>query len=267
MKPALALTLALAGSALAAEPLPKIIAHRGASFDAPENTMSAFKLAWEQGADGIETDVYQTADGRIVCIHDKTTKRTANANLNVTQSTYAELSQLDYGSWKNPKFAGEKIPTLDEALEALPGDKYFFVEIKDTPRVVDPIAKLLIEKKCDPHRVILISFSVEVVKACRLKIPNHPSYLISSLKDFEKPGRQEAELAALDDSGAQGFLFKTTAPVTAAWLEAARGDGRRKLFGWNVDEVELGKKLRAFGIDFFGSNRPGFIRAGLTEMK
>lgn len=264
MKPLIAIALGIAGTALAAEPFPKIIAHRGASFDAPENTLSAFNLAWEQGADGIETDIYLTADGKIVCIHDPTTKRTGSADLKVTASNYADLSKLDFGSWKNPKFKDERIPTLEVVMDGLPAGKFFFVEIKDTPRIVEPLAQILATKKADPKRVILISFSSDVVKACRETIPDFQAYLITSLKDFEKPGKQEAEIAALEESGAQGLLFKTTAPVTAEWLKAARGNGR-KLFGWNVDEPVLGRKMLAFGIDFFGSNRPGFIRAELTK--
>ncbi|MDP7286911.1 MAG: glycerophosphodiester phosphodiesterase family protein, partial [Phycisphaerae bacterium] len=71
-----------------------IVAHRGASRDAPENTIAAFELAWKQGADAIEGDFYLTKDRRIVCIHDSSTKRTARANLSVAKSTLAELRKL-----------------------------------------------------------------------------------------------------------------------------------------------------------------------------
>lgn len=74
-----------------------IVAHRGASFDAPENTLAAFNLAWEQGADAIEGDFYLTADQQIACIHDKTTKRTAGVELKVADSTLDQLRELEYG--------------------------------------------------------------------------------------------------------------------------------------------------------------------------
>ncbi len=227
--------------------------------------MSAFKLAWEQGADGIETDVYLTTDQRIVCIHDKTTKRTGGGvDLPVVESSYEALSKLDYGSWKDPKFKGERIPVLEEVLAAMPSGKFFFIEIKDTPRIVDPIAKMLAEKKPDAATTILISFSVDVIKACREKIPGYQAYLITSLKNFEKPRRPEAELAALDESRGQGLLFKSTAPVTPEWIKLARGNDR-KLFCWNVDEPVLGKRMIELGVDFMGSNRPGFVRAELSK--
>ncbi|RMF37016.1 MAG: glycerophosphodiester phosphodiesterase, partial [Planctomycetota bacterium] len=110
--------LLLIGLAIALRPpsasAQKIIAHRGASFDFPENTLVAFRHAWEQGADGIEGDFYLTADGQIVCIHDPDTERTGGQQLMVEQSTLEQLRGLEYGSWKDRRFAGESIPTLED---------------------------------------------------------------------------------------------------------------------------------------------------------
>ena len=114
----------------------EIVAHRGASFDAPENTLSAFRLAWQQKADVVEGDFYLTKDKHIVCIHDKTTKRVApkQATLTIAKSTLAELSALDVGSWKHPRFANERIPVLEEVLATVPKGKRIFVEIKCGPK-------------------------------------------------------------------------------------------------------------------------------------
>lgn len=84
-----------------------IVAHRGASYDAPENTLAAFRLAFEKDADGIEGDFYLTSDNRIVCIHDSDTERVAGKKLIVAKSTLAELKQLDVGSWKDKKWHAE----------------------------------------------------------------------------------------------------------------------------------------------------------------
>src|SRR6476646_6938394 len=114
----------------AAKPL--IIAHRGASIDAPENTLAAFKSAWPQGADGIETDIRLTADGRVVCIHDEDTRRVTGGQqvLVIANTRYADLKPIDIGGWKGPKWRGEAIPTLDDALDAVPAGKYAFIELK-----------------------------------------------------------------------------------------------------------------------------------------
>src|SRR5687768_5258275 len=84
-----------------------IVAHRGASHDAPENTLAAFKLAWEQGADGIEADFYLSSDGKIICNHDKDTARTAGVKHVVSETPFDVLRTLEVGSWKNEKYRGE----------------------------------------------------------------------------------------------------------------------------------------------------------------
>src|SRR5438876_4057740 len=96
-------------------PATEIIAHRGASADAPENTVAAFKLAFEQGADGFEADYCLTRDGKIICIHDENTQRTTGIDGVVSRMTLDELRRLDAGVWKGTKFIGEKLPTLQEA--------------------------------------------------------------------------------------------------------------------------------------------------------
>src|SRR5215218_10073762 len=88
-----------------------IIAHRGASHDAPENTIAAYKLAIEQGADGFEGDYWLGAGGHIMCLHDADTKRVGGKKLSVTKAPFDQLRALDVGSWKDAKWHGEKIPT------------------------------------------------------------------------------------------------------------------------------------------------------------
>ena len=107
-------------------PTPLVVAHRGASADAPENTLSAVRAALVRDSDLVEVDVQRSKDGALVLMHDTTLSRTTNArNLFPTrgpwlvgQFTYAELSRLDAGSWKGPQFAGETIPTLEQLIES-----------------------------------------------------------------------------------------------------------------------------------------------------
>ena len=94
-----------------------VIAHRGASGHAPENTLAAFKRAVGLGATFIETDLQLTRDSRFVAMHDGTVNRTTNGQGKVHDMTMAELRRLDAGSWFGSEFAGERIPTLDEILE------------------------------------------------------------------------------------------------------------------------------------------------------
>src|SRR3954452_15936878 len=119
-----------------------IIGHRGASYDAPENTIAAYKLAIEQGADGFEGDYWLTAGGQILDLHDKDTKRVAGKKLVVTTAPFKQLRALDIGSWKDTKWHAERMPTLDEVLAIVPAGKKVFLELKSGPELAVPMAKV-----------------------------------------------------------------------------------------------------------------------------
>ena len=120
----------------------RIIGHRGASDDAPENTISSIKEAFRQGADGVEVDVRITKDGKVICIHDKNTLRTTGLSLDINEAKYDELQELDAGSWKSSAWLNEPIPLLDEALEEVPADKEIFIEVKTGLEIIDPLILL-----------------------------------------------------------------------------------------------------------------------------
>lgn len=245
-----------------AAPLPLLIAHRGSSHAAPENTIAAFKLAWEEGADGIEGDFYLSSDGEVVCIHDADTDRVAGTKLVVTKTAWKDLASLDVGSWKSPAFKNERIPRLGDVLDVLPPNKRFFIEIKDGPRIVAPIKRILEEKHADPKQVVFISFNPKVIEACRKELPAYQAHWISSLKDF--PAKRDSYETSLTQCGAQGVQFDAKAPVDPAWLATIRGKGL-PLTAWTVDEPELARKMIGYGVNHITTNRPGPLRKELTE--
>jgi glycerophosphoryl diester phosphodiesterase len=108
----------------------QIIAHRGAARFAPENTLAAFERAIVDGADWIELDVLETADGEVVVAHDRDLKRVGGVNLPIETSTYEQLQGVDVGSWFGPEFAGERVPLLAEALELCKGRIGVVIELK-----------------------------------------------------------------------------------------------------------------------------------------
>jgi len=114
----------------------EIVGHRGASYDAPENTLPSVRLGFEQGADAVEVDVFATSDGRIVAIHDADTERVAGVKLDVAKSTLAELKQLDVGAWKGERWVGTRIPTLEEVLELVPEGRRLLIEVKCEKRAL-----------------------------------------------------------------------------------------------------------------------------------
>ena len=134
----------LAARAVAAET--KACAHRGDRKNAPENTIPAFLSALDKGAHQIEFDLHLTQDGRLVVIHDDTVDRTTDGSGRVADLTFAEIRALNAGAWFAPEFAGVRIPTFREALEAIPRHVLCNVHLKNAPGVAEAAAHTLVEK-------------------------------------------------------------------------------------------------------------------------
>ena len=152
---------------------PLVLAHRGASAEAPENTLAAFRLAMEQGADGLELDVRRCASGEPVVIHDADTLRTSGAALRVADASLRELRALDAGAWKSPAFRGERIPTLDEVLRELPSS-VVNVELKSDgvpdAKLARAVAQVIRDRQA-AARVIVSSFDPRLLAAFKVAAP------------------------------------------------------------------------------------------------
>jgi len=150
------------------------IGHRGASTEAPENTIASFRRAVELGADGVELDLHRTRDGRFIVIHDDTLDRTTDGRGPVDALSFDELRRLDAGSWKDPAFAGERVPTLEEVVDALPARVAVFAELKAgsarAPGIEDDLARLLAERDL-LGRVRVSSFDHRALARLRQLLP------------------------------------------------------------------------------------------------
>jgi glycerophosphoryl diester phosphodiesterase len=156
----------------------QLIAHRGASYDAPENTVASARLAWAQHADALEVDVHLTRDGRLAVIHDPDTQRTGVVRHIVAEATLAELQQLDVGGWKDVRFSGEKIPSLEEIFAIVPAGKRVFVELKGGPESVPPLQRCVRSLEDNgagfmPAQVAVIAFDLETAVAAKRGLPAH----------------------------------------------------------------------------------------------
>lgn len=163
-------------------PNPAIIAHRGASAYAPENTLASFKLALQQGADGIELDAKLSADGHVVVIHDQTVDRTTPFHGKVSDFRLAELRKMDAGSHFDIAFKGEPIPTLEEVFKAVGQLTYVNVELTNYASPTDPlpekVAELVRQFKLS-HRVIFSSFNPIALSRIRRLVPEAPIGLLA----------------------------------------------------------------------------------------
>lgn len=155
---------------------PRIVAHRGASFEAPENTLAAFKRAWALGVEAVELDVRVTKDGEVVVIHDPTTRRIGGVDRPVAEQTLAELRALDVGAWKHVKYRGERIPTLAQALATMPAGRTMFIEIKSGAETAPAIAKVVREAQPTSVAIALQGFDATALAALAGALPDAPAY-------------------------------------------------------------------------------------------
>ena len=261
---------ALAAPALAADPAEplrvEIVGHRGASYDAPENTVASIKLAWEQKADAAEFDVFLSKDGKIVVIHDANTKRVAGVDKPVVEQTLEELRKLDAGKWKNAKFAGEKIPTLDEMLATVPAGKRVFIEVKCGPEVVPELDRVLKASQLKPEQTAIISFSADVIAAVKKARPDlQACWVVSLAPKDQKPRTAEELLAKAKEIKADGLdLSATSAILDKAFGAKVRAAGL-KLDVWTVNDLELAKQMIDAGAESLTTDRPGWLREQLRK--
>lgn len=228
-----------------------IYAHRGYSSIYPENTLSAFKAAIDSGADGIETDIHLTRDGVIVITHDENIKRVSDGEGMVKDMTYEELLTYDFGSWKDERFKGEKIPTLSELLDLIEGtDMVLNIEIKMGftmyPGIEEKTLAMVTERGL-LDRVIFSSFnhySMAKVKQLNPLAKVAPLYSEGIFEPFNYAKTFEAY--AIHPSKA--VIFK---PIVEGCHQL-----KIKVNVWTVDEIETAKKLEEMGVDAVITNKP-----------
>jgi glycerophosphoryl diester phosphodiesterase len=243
-----------------------IIAHRGASREAPENTLAAFRLAWQQGADGIEADFRLTRDGRVVCLHDSTTGRTAGVDLTVAEASFDELRKLDVGGWKGPEWKGERIPTLEEVLEQLPPRKRFFIELKSGAEIIEPLRNILDGNKVTCEQLCLLAFDSRLVAELKERLPEIRVCLNVDfrwrLRRFAVGSCRDKLRATLEKCRADGVSSRALALLDEQFV-AELHQGGKEVHVWTVDSVRGAGRWRDMGVDSIMTNRPGFLRSRL----
>lgn len=243
-----------------------IVAHRGASYDAPENTLAAFRLAWEQDSDGIEGDFYLTADDQIVCIHDRDTERTGGRKRVVEGSTLAELRTLEYGGWKDPQWEGESIPTLQQVLETVPKGKLFVIELKSRQAIVPVLAAELRRLNTRGIDLLIISFDAPTVKACRELMPTVRAHWLTKLN--EKTGSPTpAQIAeTVRECGAAGVGMQGQRNVIdAEFVADLRAHGCNEFHVWTIDSIEDAAHFQDLGAIGITTNLPQVIGDAIRE--
>ena len=279
-----------------------VIAHRGASAYAPENTLASFRLAKELHADWFELDCTLTKDGEVIVIHDDTVDRVTNGKGSVSSMTLAQLRQLDAGSWKDLQFAGERLPTLAEALDLAKEERIgVYIEIKncadDGSLITDLMAMTEGCQRLDPkmrrkvmsmiekgrtrnleltdkaidlvrrrrmtRQVVIQSFSPII---CAIALDHAPRIRTEMLgaKDKDDPGRWTMHLRCMELLGPAGF---NTNPESfdEPLLKACRAAGRTMAV-WTVDDEAEMRRFAGLGVDAIITNKPDLCLEVLRAM-
>lgn len=244
-----------------AEGRPLVLGHRGASAEAPENTLAAFRLALEQGADGVELDVWRCGSGEVVVFHDEDARRLAGSPLAIARAPWGELRRLDVGSHKGGRFRGERIPLLAEVLEDLPG-AVVNVELKSgrlgDPRLAAGVARILRGARAE-QRVIVSSFDWALLACFRLAARRVATGLL-----LGSTGRWRLALPAgaalLRPSAIHPPLSEATPEKVRRWT--ARGYAVNV---WTVDGPDDVERLCADGAAGIVSNVPRAAREAVRR--
>lgn len=238
-----------------------VIAHRGDSKVAPENTLPAFKSAVEAGSDLVELDYVHTADGQMLVIHDDTLDRTTDADekweaqkIRVDAKTLEECQSLDAGSWFGPEFAGTKLPTLEEAIDVIQDGSVTLIERKDgdAKTCVD-----MLERKEIVEDLVVQAFDWKYLADCRAL---RKDLVLGALGSGKLTPEKLDEIVA---SGAQvvGWQFLALREEQIAMIHE-RG---LKAWAWTVDDPKAARRLAEWGVDGIITNIPAQIKETLAS--
>lgn len=227
----------------------RFLSHRGESDDAPENTLSAYKLAMERDSDDIELDIRLTADGEAACVHDETIERVSGVRLAVSDATLAALRQY------------HPVPLLSEALAVLKPGKQMQIELKGPWPQLQPVKAVLDRRGGDRKGLALSSFEEETIRAAADVFPELPRLLLTDLtRRFGRFPAPEQVVACLHSLRCTGISFLATAEADASFVEALHRAGMRVVC-WGVRSDELGLAMARIGVDAMTCNHAVALRA------
>ena len=234
-------------------PQPIIFAHRGASVHAPENTLEAFQLAFQQGADGIELDVKLSADGEVVVIHDATVERTTDGHGRVASLPLASLRTLDAGSLFSVDFRQAKIPTLEEVFVSVGGKGMINVELTNYSTPHDALVEkvcALVQRHGLQKQVLFSSFLARNLRKAARLLPEVPRGLLAL------PGWMGAWARSF------GFMFgdyQALHPhISDVYPQQVQRVHRlkRRIHVWTANAADQVQRLKEWGVDGIFTDDP-----------
>ncbi len=232
----------------------KIIAHRGASKAAPENTMAAVKKAIEDGADWIEIDVQETADGEVVVFHDSDFMRMANNELRIWDATMADLRDIDVGSWFSTEFNDERVPTLGEVLTECKGNACVNIELKyyGYDQQLERRVAEIVEAQQMTADIVIMSLKKDAVVKMKSLRPSWTAGLLMSVSAGDVKNIKA------------DFLAVNASFINRGLIQAAHDDGK-EIYAWTVNDAPTMSNLIGRGVDGLITDKPALARSVLEQ--
>ncbi len=247
---------------------PFLIAHRGSSFTAPENTMEAVNLAWSENADAVEVDVHSTKDNHVVVIHDPNVYRTTGTRLKISKSNLDELRELDAGSWKGKQWADAKIPTLNEVIYSVPKNKRLFIEIKSGVETLLSVKKLIEESIVLYKQITIMDFNLTVVIKAKELLPQIESVWLKEFPLLKRTKSAKNELLKsikiAQKHNLDGLNIQNIKALDFEIISEMKRNNL-KCYTWTVDDSKRATELFNFGIDGVTTNKPKKLRKQIFE--
>ena len=235
-----------------------IIAHRGESYDAPENTLAAINLAWERKVEAVEIDIQLTNDNEIVVIHDKNTMRTTGKKKIVRKSSFKELKLLNAGFYKDGYLTDERIPTLNEALETVPSNGKLIIEIKSNDGILPKLASVLTQSKLMDSQIELIAFNADTLAKAKQLMPEYRMLWLLDL-DYIWPWwllriNKQRIINKVKKHNLDGVDAWAGKLLTKEFISNFK-DAGLLIYAWTVNDPQHAKTLLNNGIDGITTDR------------
>lgn len=229
------------------------IAHRGESFQAPENTLASVNLAWKLGSAFVEVDVHLSADHKVMVCHDDMVSKSAGEKPVISQSHSEDLRRLDVGTWKSAVYKNERIPFLEEVIATIPEQGKLIVEIKCGPEIL-PVLQQIVVDNTKKERLIFIGLGWETISAIKSRFPDNLCYWVS-----EDKASLSDKIKECADKGLDGIdlYYKI---IDKEIIEQAHNSGL-ELLCWTVDDPVKARQLINWGVTGITTNRPAWLKS------
>jgi len=244
-----------------------IIAHRGESYEAPENTIGAINLAWEKGVRAVEIDIQLTADNEIVVIHDKDTFRVTGHKLIIRRSLLKDLTGLRITTNRGEKWK-ESIPLLREVLKTVPEGRKLIIEIKSNANILEKLKEELHQSGAKDSQIELISFDAQVIGRAKQMMPYYKMLLLLDL-DYYLPWwlvwvNKQTIIRKIRLMNLDGVDVWAGKMLNNQFISAFKNAGLL-IYSWTVNDPGAAKKLLNYNIDGITTDRAAWMLNQLSK--